>query len=428
MTAPAGPGAPITVHGGANGIEARADDLTELAKLYGRAATDTGGTALTLHGYLSEGFGLSSMLDPVGAVEFEATLGLALDGPGGVTMLAAHCAELDLRLRAAAAAYTAADRLDRAVGPLDAALSKLPGAVVSGVGTLQRTDSPWEAFQAFATHDPELADVVVRAAGGPDGRALKAFSGLLADGHAAVSGLGDDPAIDSAGPPRCLADVVAGLSNRNAGEAGEIDVRRLTGADGSTSYIVDIPGTNAWTIKPSSDATSLTTDLLAIAGRPTSYERGVLTAMAAAGIRPTDRVMLVGHSEGGMIAVNIAARMARSARFNITNVVTAGSPIGATASRVPDKVQVLALENISDAVPHTDGRDNPAAPNVTTVTVRHPSTSFENSHGLEPAYVPGARDVDRSANPSVVAYRNSAAAFLNATGVTTTRFLVSRGY
>lgn len=43
--------------------------------------------------------------------------------------------------------------------------------------------------------------------------------------------------------------------------------------------------------------------------------------------------------------------------FNITHVVTAGSPIGRTD--IPADVQVLSLENQRDIVPHLDAAPNP---------------------------------------------------------------------
>jgi pimeloyl-ACP methyl ester carboxylesterase len=111
------------------------------------------------------------------------------------------------------------------------------------------------------------------------------------------------------------------------------------------------------------------TDLRAMAGLNTSYEEGVMQALDAAGVGPHTDVMLVGHSEGGIIAINTARDAVRSGRFRVTHVVTAGSPIGEVSDELPRSVQVLALENDDDVVPATDSADNPEDPNITTVHV-----------------------------------------------------------
>ena len=133
----------------------------------------------------------------------------------------------------------------------------------------------------------------------------------------------------------------------------------VTGTDGRRRAIVDIPGTKSWNPAPVADVTSVGTDILAIAGHDTSYERGVFAALADAGVRPDDQVMLVGHSEGGIVAVNAARDAAASGRFRVTHVVTAGSPVGALAAELPSSVQLLALENTADVVPALDDVPNP---------------------------------------------------------------------
>ena len=61
---------------------------------------------------------------------------------------------------------------------------------------------------------------------------------------------------------------------------GEIDVKFLHHADGSRSVIVDIPGTKDWSLRGfDPDVTNLASNLRAIQGVPTTYERGVLDAM-----------------------------------------------------------------------------------------------------------------------------------------------------
>ena len=115
-------------------------------------------------------------------------------------------------------------------------------------------------------------------------------------------------------------------------------------------------------------------------------QRGIAEALALAGASAGDPVMLVGHSQGGMVAAQAAADSASGAfAYNVIHVLTAGSPIG--LADVPDDVQVLALENNNDVVPHLDSTDNPRSPNVTSVTVygtwqTEPLQSVNRDYGL----------------------------------------------
>lgn len=55
-----------------------------------------------------------------------------------------------------------------------------------------------------------------------------------------------------------------------------------------------------------------------------AYERAIAAAMREAGIGPTDEVMMMGFSQGGMIATRFAANP--SSGFNITRVLAVGAP------------------------------------------------------------------------------------------------------
>ena len=122
--------------------------------------------------------------------------------------------------------------------------------------------------------------------------------------------------------------------------------------------------------------------------------------------------MLVGHSQGGMLAAQARRRFPQPAfNYNVTHVVTAGSPIGRVD--IPDHIQVPALENKHDIVPHLDARDNPASANRTTVTFDHQYGTIGKNHDTEKSYLPAAQALDSSTDPSVVAFRKSADRFLN---------------
>jgi pimeloyl-ACP methyl ester carboxylesterase len=70
--------------------------------------------------------------------------------------------------------------------------------------------------------------------------------------------------------------------------------------------------------------------------------------------------MLSGHSQGGMIATALASDAGFTDRFNVTNVVTFGSPVDST--QIPSSIDVLALQHAGDPVPKVDLADATAWP------------------------------------------------------------------
>jgi hypothetical protein len=419
---------PISVTGGTHGISADCDAIVALAGRFGSAAHDTLGSALALHGYLLEPLvALSAAFDPIGFASFEAELLAALDGWRGLSSAGAAFGALDGELRFAAAAYREADRL---VGSLHDAVfggvNAIP-ALAAASAVLVRTGDPMRAAQVVITHDPELADTLIAALGLPG--LLRAIGSAVPDGY----GVARRPGIDRAGfagrPPRNLTDLFADLAQRD-GDArhGEIDVRILSLPDGSRRAIVDITGTKSWDPLPTSDVTSLSTNARALVGERSAYEGGVLAAMRAAGVRRDDPVMLIGHSQGGMVAVTTARDAMASGAFRITHVVTAGAPIGMTAGAVPPAAKVLAIENTRDVVPHLDGVANPDRPNVTTASAARGNSTVGGDHGLSPVYVALARDVQASHNASVRDFLASADSYFRAERVETHTYQIQRRY
>ncbi|MBO9578391.1 MAG: hypothetical protein J7480_06425 [Microbacteriaceae bacterium] len=88
----------------------------------------------------------------------------------------------------------------------------------------------------------------------------------------------------------------------------------------------------------------------------TQYERAVLEAMRQAGIGPEDPVMLVGFSQGGILAGHLAAN--RSKEYNFIAVLAYGAPIDAMsipdASRTGEPVTVVSVQHEGDLVHNLD--------------------------------------------------------------------------
>lgn len=421
---------PVTVHGGGGGIEARYDDLTAAARVYGAAAVECGQDSLVLHRWLVDPQILAgAVLDPLGAGEFTVQLAGALDGPRGLTVTSASCAATDAHLRAAAAAYLGADRLAEQVGPALKGVAQLPRSTWRTLPALSRLKFG-AAVDTFLTSDPEAADLVVDQIS----RFWTDYTriSLVArwpDGRPKVQARGVDPDGVAGRAPRSMRDLLAGLSRRNGGRGGDVDVRFLTtqGANGDRGrrVVVDVPGTKNWSLSPRQpDVTSLGTNLRALTGASTTYERGVVEAMRIAGVRAGDEVLFVGHSQGGMVAVDAARHLTSTREFHVAGVLTAGSPLARLP--VPRAVTVMALENDGDVIPHCDGADNQDRTNVTTVRIHRNRGDPIGDHELSSSYVDGAADVDASDDRSIRAVRERWAGFLAATTVRTEVFHVSR--
>ncbi|MDK3255802.1 esterase/lipase family protein [Blastococcus capsensis] len=446
----------IRVSGGAGGLEA---DLADLAVL-GRSSLDLAemlaGTGGTCSGVLTDPDLLASaVLDPVGVVRFEAALLESLHGPRGLTALAVHFTARAAALQAAAAAYEAADAaLAELADDLHWAAGYFPAATLAGLvtlgvgqflvdpaGTVAETDALIDDPERWLTEHPGLVDHAVGMApglasrvnamtgglfspwlGGSDVRAAARRLGRLwPDGRPVVTPLPDDQRGPVTKPPRNVSDLLVALdlrAVRSSAEEDQISVRVLFRADGSRAYIVDIPGTRSWSppgasVNPS--AHDLGTNVRVLGGDSTTRQAAVAEALRRAGAGSSDPVMLVGHSQGGMVAAQ-AAHDAGTVDFpyDVRNVLTVGSPIG--RADVPSSVQVLALENAHDVVPYLEGRANDDDRNVTTVTFGTQYGSVDENHGIGSAYLGAARIIDRSDDPSIAAYRASAAPFFAGPG------------
>jgi len=188
---------------------------------------------------------------------------------------------------------------------------------------------------------------------------------------------------------------------------GTIEILEVRTPEG-TRWVVTLPGTQA---SGAAEATANPFDETgvaeALAGNSRHTADAVSRALADAGAAAGDPVVLVGYSQGGMHAANLAASEEFRARHNVAYLVTAGSPVGGTA--IPDGTGGLHLEHVQDWVPGADGQPNPDTRDRVTVTLTGKVATPEGEGaGLGPGhdfanYVAGARQLEGSQDPSVAA-------------------------
>lgn len=165
----------------------------------------------------------------------------------------------------------------------------------------------------------------------------------------------------------------------------------------ANAAIVYLPGTRTGSFGWNSNPMDMKTNLQEMSGRVSNVEIGLEKALAAAGVKPTDRVMLVGHSQGGLVAISAAER-SKTGKFPylVDRVVTFGSPVG---SNYPDFLpEILSLENKSDLVPKLDLKANPDVPNWLTLEGQVEGDPI-TAHLME-SYREIATDIDQTGKAS----------------------------
>lgn len=143
-----------------------------------------------------------------------------------------------------------------------------------------------------------------------------------------------------------------------------VAVQEYVDTDGSKRWVVYIPGTSSHR----DSAIGWLQNIQLMSNRAhtrmeAASTRLVLETMHRAGVKPGDRVSLVGHSQGGIVAASLASDMADRYRFE--HVITAGAPIANHPIRA--QTQVTSIEMQEELVSSLDGADNPSKENRLTV-------------------------------------------------------------
>ncbi|MEO5851628.1 MAG: hypothetical protein ABIQ15_03865 [Nocardioides sp.] len=465
---------PITdVRGGVGGLAVGYERARALAATFDTAGNRMRGWAGAGGRVLRDGDLLASaLLSPVSFANAEVAVLEATTGPDGILVESVGWETDALLIRSTVWAFERTDLLvaatfevvdytaGRALG-LTVALT-LPALATSGLlvwgltsvlppplrrGAADAAGRGSDALSRWLTEHPEVVEHLANGGGGlvdgfwtgvsgplvgPDGEPLfhpttESAAGLLAgfypgDGGPEVTARGD-LAPPARGAPASLADLLATLQDVSAlsdtpdsPRNGTVEIQTLPGEP--PVHVVYLPGADDLATTPWSadgDVRDQPTNLLAVSGTSTSYADGILESMRLAGIRPGEPVLLVGHSQGGIVASQLAAH---PEGFQVAGVVTAGSPV-AGQGPYPEGTHVLSLEHRGDVVPLVEGEPNADAANHVTVTFDDHEDDVAGNHDLA-HYVRGAAAVDASDDPSLLAElaRLTDAGFLGGDGDT----------
>jgi len=205
--------------------------------------------------------------------------------------------------------------------------------------------------------------------------------------------------------PTSTRSLLAGVES--LGQDGRVRVVEIPVADGSTTWVLQVPGTHSPGLQgwfrggeiPMDWPANVSLMLRATSASKVAAAKALEQAQAGrAG--PRDRVVIVGHSQGGIVAAALASDPAFTRGRRVTNVITAGSPVDAFP--VPDSTAVLSLQHATDAVPMLDVSPPPDRRNWTSVSAAAPPGVF--AHALS-GYGATAGRAERSDDVSLRQWR-----------------------
>lgn len=221
-------------------------------------------------------------------------------------------------------------------------------------------------------------------------------------------------------PPTGFADLAARIPAVSRG-APQVRIERYGGAD--AAWLVYIGGTIEWSPVSAGEPWDMTSNITAVAEQGAGSYRAVVQAMREAGIRPTDPVIPVGHSQGGLVAAQLAA----AGEFRTVAVATFGAPVAQVP--VPPGLPQVAVEHAEDLVPAFGGSAGDAPARLTVRRELFAGAAVPASplpaHGLV-NYRETARLVDASPAPALVDFRTLLAATVGTAPGVATRWRGSR--
>jgi hypothetical protein len=209
-------------------------------------------------------------------------------------------------------------------------------------------------------------------------------------------------------PASSLAQHAARLQASYFGPSGGMRVEVYSQSSGlGRQFVVYLPGTQSAALAgrmPLDMRSNL--EAMATPGLAAS-ERAVLSALGQLGAGRNDSVLLIGHSQGALIASNIAATQHP---FRVSGLISIGGPIAhhtahlANASSPAFSNPTIAIEHLNDPVPAISGRANPLTENLVTVQREIPAKNLVEAHAMA-GYRQTAALADIDTDPGLVRVR-----------------------
>ena len=194
-------------------------------------------------------------------------------------------------------------------------------------------------------------------------------------------------------PAESLAQHTARLQSSYSGPSGGIRVEVYPQPAGvGRQFVVYVPGTQSAALAGRMPL-DMRSNLKAMASPGLAASEGaVLSALGQLGAGRNDSVLLVGHSQGALIASNIAAT---PQPFRVSGLISIGGPVAhqsfdpanlANSLNSPNAAHqptpTIAIEHLNDPVPALSGRANPLTENLVTVQRDLPAQTLVEAHAM----------------------------------------------
>jgi hypothetical protein len=161
-----------------------------------------------------------------------------------------------------------------------------------------------------------------------------------------------------AAPAGSMAELLRRVGDLELQDRASIAIERVVGTDGVTRFVVLLSGMRRFT--DGSDPEDLLGAVAAAVGRSSTYTRCVREALDAAGVPLGAPVLLVGHSQGAIVAMDLAGDPdLNGARVRVVQVIAAASPVSSKAVAPGSHTRVFSIENARDIVTHLDAVNSP---------------------------------------------------------------------
>jgi hypothetical protein len=221
---------------------------------------------------------------------------------------------------------------------------------------------------------------------------------LLAKSHANSLALGIK--VDVAGsarmvssqaitPARNIYGFVARLQNHYWSPISTIRIEVFQ-RPGGRDLVVYVPGTQSF-LPGSSNPLNIQSNLTAMGGVVSApSQQAVSDALGKLGAGPRDRVLFVGHSQGALLAGNLAST---EQPYEVKGLISLGGPIAHLDLNVP----VIAIQHAADPVPQLSGTANPMRENWVTVSSSQSFGSLVDAHRIS-SYTNTAAELAGSTN------------------------------
>ncbi len=162
--------------------------------------------------------------------------------------------------------------------------------------------------------------------------------------------------------PTSIGAIAERVAATHVADKPTVVIERYT--DGKRSvFVAYLPGMRSLEVGAGSEPFDLAASVQQLAEPEAAVSQAAVEeALRAAGVKPTDELVVAGYSQGGMVAGALASG---TGGFNVSAIVTLGAPIAQL--ELPADTAVMAIEHSNDVIPALSGAINPLTENWVTV-------------------------------------------------------------